>query len=143
MKFFKVALARWGKKDWVVASVGVLLLATAIYYLIQSQIDQCFNLAYFLVLLAGLAFVICHLFLPFLIFLPLAGASVGVAAGIMIHDTLPSLSDVWNHVHFIGGDLTAYLIYSGVTLVSALILIVFSFMPETSEIPAKSASNPS
>lgn len=41
---------------------------------------------------------------------------------------LPTMSDVWNGVHFIGGNLTAYIVYTAVSFVVVAAVICCCFI---------------
>lgn len=94
-------------------ATAVLALVTLIYYSIQSNIDTCFRLPIAILLGAAIVLEIVSLFVK-LDFLPmLAAAAIGVSFGLMLFYALPTFSDIWNNVNFIGGNATAYFIYLG------------------------------
>ena len=112
---------------YIETAAALLALVTSIYYVVQSNADNCFNIAVFLLLLAGIAAVTVGCFLDFEFIKLIAGAAWGTALGIIIHDMMPTLSDVWNGINFIGGNLTAYVTYTVLIGVTALIGIVCGF----------------
>ncbi|MBR1813230.1 MAG: hypothetical protein IJ773_05340 [Lachnospiraceae bacterium] len=101
-------------------AAAALSLITMIYYFIQSHTDSCYQpVIVVLLLLAAL----CENLSLFnrADFLPMAAAMcLGVCFGLMLYYVLPSFSDLWNQVNFIGGNTTAYFIYLGAILVSFL-----------------------
>ncbi len=109
-------------------TVAVLALLGLIYYAVQSNIDKCFSIPYFVFLTMGFAAIMLHAFLRYDFLTVISSVCFGIALGFIIYDMLPSLSDVWNGVTFIGGNLTAYLIYTAYTLVFTVVIIVCSFL---------------
>ena len=107
---------------------AIILLGGLIYYLIQSNIDACFNVFYFLFVLLSIIAVVIHLFIRFEFLTVITAAMSGGACGFIVYDMLPTLSDVWNGVNFIGGNLEAYIAYTAITLIASIMLIVASFL---------------
>lgn len=50
------------------------------------------------------------------------------AFGFVLRVAIPSLSDVWNKVNFIGGNATMGIIFSGIYLVCAVLSVVSCFV---------------
>lgn len=118
-----------GRGGMFYAELAAALVAAvcAVYYAVQSNIDGCFSLLYFLLMLGGILAIAVHCFVRLDLLTPVSGALFGAAFGVMLYCMLPSLSDVWNGVNFIGGNLTAYIVYTAMTLVSAVAVIVCCF----------------
>lgn len=53
--------------------------------------------------------------------------SYSVAFGFVLRVTLPSLSDVWNKVNFIGGNALMGCVFTGVYLLCAVLAIIACF----------------
>ena len=97
----------------VLPSVGMI-----VYYCLQSNADGCFELSIPLLLAFGAALEIAY-FAVRLDFLPMAAAILfGVATGAMLYYALPTFSDIWNNVNFIGGNADAYFSYLGILLIT-------------------------
>lgn len=111
----------------LVLSSSVLAVVLSVYYVIQSRIGACFNPLFLAMMLAGAVAALIHWKTGIYALLPVSGILLGVGFGVMVHDMLPSLSDVWNGVNFIGGNLTAYLIYTAISLAAAVIVIAACF----------------
>lgn len=120
-------------------SVGFYLLLTAavvgfvcvIYYVIQSNMDDCFNVAFFLLVLFGIIAAVASQTVPVKYMdslVPVAAILWGMAFGIMVNNMLPTMSDVWNGVNFIGGNLSAYIVYTVLAFITAVLGIVACFM---------------
>ena len=58
--------------------------------------------------------------IPVQIGLGLVAAAIlfGVATGAMLYYALPTFSDIWNNVNFIGGNADAYFSYLGILLIT-------------------------
>ena len=119
-----------GRKPTFHVELAAALAAVvcAVYYAVQANADGCFGVWFLLSLCAGVASIAAHAFLRWEFFLPLAGVFFGAATGFIVHDMLPTLSDVWNGVHFIGGNLTAYIVYTAFALLCAVCAIVCTFL---------------
>lgn len=113
---------------YVELAAAILALGGAVYYAVQSNADGCFNAVYLVLMICGVAAVAVHVCTRLEFFGPVAGVLFGVAVGIIVHDMLPTMSDVWNGVHFIGGNLTAYIVYTAISLVTAVAVIACCFI---------------
>lgn len=51
----------------------------------------------------------------------------------MLRVAVPSLSDVWNHVNFIGGNAFLGMTFAGVYLVAAILGVIVCFTGITKE----------
>lgn len=111
--------------ELIAGGIGLLL---SVYYGVQSRIDGAFDLLFLLLSLGGVLAVLLHCFFRLDFLTLLAGVCFGVAFGVMVHDMLPTLSDVWNNVTFIGGNLQAYLLYTIGSFVAALLSVLSCFM---------------
>ena len=100
------------KGIWDYISLASILPAIAmlIYYCMQSTADGCFEVSIVLLLAAGIVLELVYFFIKFDV-LPMAAAvAFGVALGLMLYYALPTFSDIWNNVNFIGGNAEAYFI---------------------------------
>ena len=105
---------------WIELAAAVVAFAGSIYYIIQSNIDECFNVLFFIAMMVGVVAVILNCFFRLNFLLVIAGCLWGASFGVSVYSMLPTLSDVWNGVNFIGGNLAAYCAY---TIISALCAI--------------------
>lgn len=113
---------------YIWAAAAILALGGVIYYAIQSNADSCFDIKYFIALLAGVILFCAGVFTRKDFFIMLTAAAFAAAFGFMLYDMLPSLSDVWNGVDFIGGNLTAYIIYTVITFIVTGITVYVCFV---------------
>lgn len=117
------------KASFYMEIIAVLLgVGGSVYYAIQSNIDNAFNVFYLILMLCGAAATLANVLLKAEFLLPVAGILCGTAFGIIVHDMLPTMSDVWNGVLFIGGNLTAYIIYTAIAFAVAVLIIVSCFL---------------
>ena len=113
---------------FVELAAAVIALAGIVYYAVQSNADDCFDLLYMVLMCCGVIAVAAHALLRFEFLLPAAGVLFGGGLGVMVYDMLPTMSDVWNGVHFIGGNLTAYIVYTAVSFVVVAAVICCCFI---------------
>lgn len=112
---------------WIQNAAAAVAIVGSIYYVIQSNIDQCFNPLFFILMLIGVVCVVMQFLIRFDFLTVLAGISWGVSLGVMVNNMLPSMSDVWNGVNFIGGNLTAYIVYTVFAFICAVLGIIACF----------------
>lgn len=107
---------------------GVLALVGSILYISLDGADRTFHLVGFLIALAGAVCTALPL-LTRLKFAPiLPTACYCVSFGFVLRVAIPSLSDVWNHVNFIGGNAALGMTFAGVYLVCAVLGCVSCFL---------------
>jgi len=111
---------------WTIAALASL--GCAIYYIIQSNIDSCFDIKYFIATVIGILFFLAAAVTRKDLFILLAMAAESAALGFMVYKMMPTMSDVWNGVDYIGGNLTAYIIYTAVTFVAAVVTAYVCFV---------------
>lgn len=112
---------------YIWAAAILLALGGGIYYVIQSNADSCFDIKYFIALAAGIILFCAGAFTRKDFFIMLTAAAESAALGFMVYDMLPTLSDVWNGVDFIGGNLTAYIIYTAITFIITTVTVYVCF----------------
>lgn len=130
---------------WYFMACAVLLsLVCLIFYAVSSPNNlkgsgvSAFDAEYLIILILGLVLAVADLVVDSIVstkiakylefFAPVAAGLLGVAFGIMVADMLPTASDIWNGVVFIGGDFEAYLAYTILTFLPALAAIAATFL---------------
>lgn len=114
-------------------AAGLFSAGTLVYYLIQSNHDACFQVSILVLLAVGMVGEIASLFVK-VDFIPmLASSCIGVALGLMVYYALPTFSDLWNNVNFIGGNAFAYFMYLGLLLLSFVLSVIPCFLSEKEE----------
>ena len=110
---------------YLIFLVGII---TSIVFLITDGADRTFSMGCFLCVVigsvVGLADILIHL-RGMLIFA--AALSYVAGVGFHLYAALPSLSDLWNHVNFIGGNQSAALVFGTIYIVLTAGLIVINF----------------
>ena len=125
MKKFLKSKTVW---DYICLAAALLALVMLIYYCIQSNADGCFELSVPLLLGFGIVLEVAY-FIIRLDFLPMVAALLfGVTFGAMLYYALPTFSDIWNNVNFIGGNADAYFAYLGILLATFIIAVVPCFL---------------
>lgn len=108
-------------------TAGAAALAGAVLYLILDGADKTFAPLGFALALAGAASTALVVFTR-LKFAPLVPAALYAAAfGVVLRVAVPSLSDVWNKVNFIGGNAALGMGFAGVFLLCAVLGAVACF----------------
>ena len=118
------------KGIWDYISLASILPAIAmlIYYCMQSTADGCFEVSIVLLLAAGIVLELVYFFIKFDVLPMAASVAFGVALGLMLYYALPTFSDIWNNVNFIGGNAEAYFIYLGILAVTFIVAVVPCFL---------------
>lgn len=127
-------------------AAAVVALVGAVLYIATDASDRTFSAAAFALMLVGAAAEVLVI-LSNLRFAPLVCAiSYIVGFALTVNAALPSISDVWNGVHFIGGNATLGIVFSVTFFISAVAGIVACFMPErgraNTKVPAEEADGP-
>lgn len=111
-------------------TAAVIALVGAILYIAIDASDRTFSLIAFILMLVGVAAELLVVFTD-LPFMPVVSAGLYIAGfSLTLNAALPSVSDVWNGVNFIGGNATLGIIFSVTFLVCALAGIVSCFLSQ-------------
>lgn len=111
----------------ILASAIIAFVADFIYLIIDHS-DRTFSLTGFLCMLFGSLSVVLILFTDFGIMPLITSILYTLGFTFTMYAVLPSLSDVWNNVNFIGGNGILGLVFGIIFLVSTLLAIVSCFM---------------
>lgn len=117
----------------ILLAAAALALVGSILYLILDNGDRTFSWLGFGLALGGAALTLLPLFLDPAVLPILPAAAYAAAFGIVLRAALPSLSDVWNKVNFIGGNAVLGMIFSGVYLASAIVACIACFTGTAAE----------
>ncbi|MCD8294517.1 MAG: hypothetical protein LUE27_04630 [Clostridia bacterium] len=115
---------------WIGIAAAAIAIIGAIVYIAVDVSDRTFSIpGFILMLLGGLSFAI--VLLTDYRFAPAVPAVLGILGfAFTVCAAIPSLSDVWNHVVFIGGNAAAGVAFSIVFLVSAILSVISCFMDQ-------------
>mgnify|MGYP001781954063 FL=1 len=112
---------------YILLAAAFVALAGAILYLALDGGDRTFTILGFLLALAGAVSTILAV-LTRLKFAPLVPTALYAAASaFVLRLALPSLSDLWNKVNFIGGNAVLGMTFAGVFLLCAVLGTVSCF----------------
>lgn len=112
---------------YIALGAAVLFIVSDIIFIAVDAGDRTFSYVTFALILAGAAIEIASAFFDyvFLDFLPVVSCiCYGVAFGMHLYLGLPTLSDVWNGVNFVGGNAQAVITFAvlfGTGLLAALV----------------------
>lgn len=112
---------------YLALGAAVLFLISDIIFVAVDAGDRTFSYVTFALILVGAAIEIVSVFFDykFLDFLPVVScACYGIAFGMHLYLGLPTLSDRWNGVNFVGGNGDAVITFAilfGIGLVAALV----------------------
>ena len=115
---------------WLGLAGAALALVSDLVWLIIDHADRTFDLVAFILILVGalsFALVVFTKF-EFAPILPAIFLSVGQALALNV--ILPSVSDLWNGVNFIGGNGVLGAIFAVIFIVCTVLEIVSCFMKE-------------
>ena len=113
---------------YLLLAAALAALAGAILYMVLDGEDRTFALPAFILALAGAVSTALAVFTR-LKFAPLLPTALYAAsAALVLRVALPSLSDVWNKVNFIGGNAALGMTFAGVFLLCALLGVAVCFM---------------
>ncbi|MBO4989051.1 MAG: hypothetical protein J6D37_01835 [Clostridia bacterium] len=121
-------------KFWWIGFVGaVLALLGCAAYVITDIGDRTFSWAVFALAIVGSVVYFLSLWKD-CFYIPLAASFLfGAATAYEVYLMLPTLSDIWNNVHFIGGNAVQSIVFSALFLVSTALCIGASFGATTKE----------
>ena len=121
-----------GKTFWIYFRLLAVLLAiaTSIYYCIQSNADKCFEVSVLVLLVVGIVIEVASMLIRLHFLQAAAAVCFGVAFGLMLFYALPTFSDIWNGVVFIGGNAEAYFVYLGMIFAVFLLADIPCFCKE-------------
>lgn len=108
-------------------AAGIALLGSVLYLLLDRG-DRTFSWLAFGLALGGAAITLLPLKTK-LVFAPILPTALYAAAfGLVLRVALPSLSDVWNGVNFIGGNAVLGMTFAGAYLICGVLGCVACFM---------------
>ena len=114
-------------------AAAAIAFVGAVLYVATDAADRTFSAAGFALMLVGAAAEIVVIFSDIKV-APLVSALLYIVGfALTVNAALPSISDVWNGVHFIGGNATLGIIFSVTFFISAAAGIVACFMNERAE----------
>lgn len=114
-------------------AAAAIAFVGAVLYVATDASDRTFSAAGFALMLVGAAVEIVVIFSDIKV-APLVSALLYIVGfALTVNAALPSISDVWNGVHFIGGNATLGIIFSVTFFISAAAGIVACFMNERAE----------
>ena len=109
---------------------AVLALVSDLVWLIIDHADRTFDLLAFILILVGALSFALVVFTKFE-FAPIIPAVLLIAGlALALNVILPSVSDLWNGVNFIGGNGVLGAIFAGIFLVCTILETVCCFMKE-------------
>ena len=112
---------------WISLAAAVLALASGILYIILDGTDRTFSLVCLILMLCGAALTVLIIRNRFSLAALFTSCCYSAGFALALRQTLPSVSDVWNKVNFIGGNALMGSIFSGVFLLCAVLSVVACF----------------
>lgn len=110
---------------YILAAAVIAVIGSVMYYILDGN-DKTFTWLGVIFAAAGaVSTVLC-----FTRFRPaslISAALYSVSFGFVLRVAIPSLSDVWNKVNFIGGNALLGCIFSGVYLICAVLAVIACF----------------
>lgn len=112
---------------YVILAVGII--ADAAFIAMDSG-DITFSMGCFGCVLAGSIVGLLDLFVSLDLLLWLASILYVAGVGFHLYAALPSISDLWNHVNFIGGNQPLAIAFGSIFIVIMLFLLSANFVVE-------------
>lgn len=110
---------------YIVFIVGII---TSIVFLIVNGEDRTFLWSTFFFVVVGSVIGLCDIFIHLRGMLIFTSTLAYVTAvGFHLYAALPSLSDLWNNVNFIGGNQNAAIVFGSIYIILTVILIIINF----------------
>lgn len=115
------------RHNWLLMAAAILAVVGSVCYILLDRKDITFSwYAVGFALLGAVSTVAtCHCGKDFLLLI--TSGLYGVAFGFALRVAIPSLSDIWNHVNFIGGNALMGSVFSGIYLLCALLGVIACF----------------
>ena len=107
-------------------AAGIALVGS-ILYLALDHGDRTFSWLAFGFALGGVAVSTLPVLLRYKPLVILPAALYGASFALVLRVALPSLSDVWNHVNFIGGNAALGMTFAGVYLIASIAAVLTAF----------------
>lgn len=116
------------KRNLVLLIAAAVALLGSVLYLVLDRGDRTFSWLAFGLALGGAVITLLPLKTK-LAFAPILPTALYAAAfGLVLRIALPSLSDVWNGVNFIGGNAVLGITFAGVYLICGILGCIACFM---------------
>ena len=113
---------------WLTFGAACLAFVGALLYVIVDSADRTFSVIGFVFMLAGALSVLLTVFTDWKWTPAVPALLYVVGFAFTLHAMLPSLSDVWNGVNFIGGNAMAGLTFSIIFFVACIAAAVACFL---------------
>ena len=115
------------KRNLALLIAAAIALLGSVLYLLLDRGDRTFSWLAFGLALGGAAITLLPLKTG-LAFAPILPTALYAAAfGLVLRVALPSLSDVWNGVNFIGGNAVLGMTFAAVYLIAAVAAVIACF----------------
>jgi hypothetical protein len=114
---------------WLLLFAAAAALIISVLYLALDGSDRTFSLPAFCLALGGVFSILLVLFVRKCSLTPFVTAALFAAASaLVLRVALPSLSDVWNKVNFIGGNAFLGMGFFGLYLICAVLAVVSCYL---------------
>ncbi len=129
MNVIKNKLASKTVMQYIAYAAALVGFVADIIFLIVDGSDQTFTIGCFVCVLLGSLVALSDFFKSFLdgIALWFAVILYSVGIGFHLYEALPSISDLWNNIVFIGGNQQAAIVFGIIFLAVTVVLIVANF----------------
>ncbi len=106
---------------------GAVALSGSVLYLVFDGTDRTFHTFGFILGIVGAASTAIALFTDAEVSPLVPAVLYAAACALVLRVAVPSLSDVWNHVNFIGGNAFLGMTFAGVYLTAAILGVIVCF----------------
>lgn len=112
----------------ILTAAAAIALIGSVLYLALDHGDRTFTWIGFGLAVLGAFLTVLPVLLKGKPWILLPAALYSAAFGLVLRVALPSLSDVWNHVNFIGGNAALGMTFAGIYLIAALAAATAAFL---------------
>ena len=112
---------------WISMAAALLALISSVLYVVLDGSDRTFSLVCLILMICGSAVTVLIIRNRFSLASLFASFCYSAGFAFALRRTLPSVSDVWNKVNFIGGNALMGSLFSGVFLLCAVLSVIACF----------------
>lgn len=115
---------------WIGLAAAIMVLVTDVAFVAVDASDRTFSWIVFGLMLAGCALHLMVVFTDLRLAPLFSSVFFGVGTALHIYVGLPTLSDIWNGVNFIGGNPTAVIVFGALFAAGMVLSMVSCFMEQ-------------
>ncbi len=132
----KLIIETYKKKPFVLKiayiAMAVMLISDIVFLIINGK-DQTFDIRCFILLMVGSVIGLLSLKILSNVLLWVTSILYSIAVAFHLYVGLPSISDLWNNVNFIGGNQEISIVFGIIFTLGTIIVVISNFIGESNE----------